>query len=88
MLSTIYHHPHKTSLSFSYYSTIQMYLEDLVAWGFVAVVAHVISIVGRGRAKAEDVAEDADDSEQALHLSFKAAGETEELVSVRGGHLC
>lgn len=62
-------------------------LEDLVAWGFVAIVAHVVPVVGRGRAKAEDVAEDADDSEQALHLSFEAAGETEEFVSVGGGHL-
>lgn len=58
-------------------------LEDLAAGGLVAVVPHVVAVVGRRRPQAEHVAEDADDPQQALHLSLEAAGE-----AGRGGNVC
>ena len=57
-------------------------LKDLVASRLVAVVAHVA--VGGRRSEVEDVAEDANDPQQTLHLRVVAAGQATEKTAVIG----
>lgn len=59
-------------------------LKDLVASRLVPVVAHVIATVGGRRAEVEDVAQDTNNSQQAPHLSFVAAGQATEKPNQRG----
>lgn len=58
--------------------TPSTHLENLAAGGFVAVVAHVIAIVGWWGPQTEHVAENTNDSQEALHLSFITAWQAEE----------
>lgn len=45
-------------------------LEHLTSWSFISIVAHVISITGRGWANAKDMAKYSHDPQETLHLSF------------------
>lgn len=45
-------------------------LERLTSRGLISIVAHVISIIGRGRAQAKDMTKNPHNSQQTLHLSF------------------
>lgn len=58
--------------------TPSTHLEHLAAGGFVAVVTHVIAIVGWWGPQTEHMAENTNDSQQALHLSFITAWQAEE----------
>lgn len=60
-------------------------LKDLAPRRLVAVVAHVVAVVWRGRSQTKDVAENTDDSQQTLHLSFVTAGQTDEETENRSG---
>lgn len=57
------------------YSITPTNLEDLAARRLVAIVAHVVAVVGRRGSEAEHVAENTNNPQEALHLGFVTAGQ-------------
>lgn len=59
-------------------------LKDLAARRLVAIIAHVVTVVGGRWPQAENVAENANNSQQTFHLSFITTGEAEQEKEVTG----
>lgn len=57
---------------------LNSHLEHLAALSLVAIIAHVIAIVGWWGPQAEHVAENTNYSQEAFHLSFKTAWQAED----------